>query len=323
MDFELSELQTELASAVRSFCAGRWPMEVVRAQGASGGRSVDRERWVALAETGVFSLCLSESAGGLGLSLADASVVFEQLGRALVPGPLVATHLAAGVVDGAAEGRVTVGIVEADAPGPHLVEHLDGIDVLLVLDGEGVRRVEPSEVVGVPVVRPLDAWTPMHEVVDLPDGIRIGGPAMADAFREKGCVLTSALLVGLAGASLDLAVDYAKEREQFGRPIGSFQAIKHILADMFARFEVARAAVHSAAVLADQPEVSDPVRARSGAKVLAGEAALLNGKAAIQVHGGMGFTWEVDAHLLLKRAWVLDTHFGSPDEHAVVLAELL
>lgn len=347
MDFEPTELQTELVNAIAAFCEGRWPLEVVRAQGAASlagadgsaadstadstaestaaasAPSVDRARWKDLADTGVFSLRLSEAKGGVGLRLADAALVFEQLGRALIPGPLVATHLAAGIVEGADTGDTVVGLVEANGAGPWFVEHLAGLDALLVLDDHGVRVVDPRDVVGARVGRPLDAWTPMTEVGVLPVGTRIGDSVMAEHMRADGIVLTAAMLVGLAGAALDTATAYAKVREQFGRPIGSFQAVKHILADMFARYEVARAATHSAAVLADQPEVSDPVRARRGAKLLASDAAILNGKAGIQVHGGMGFTWEVDAHLYLKRAWVLETHFGSSDEHAEALPALL
>jgi alkylation response protein AidB-like acyl-CoA dehydrogenase len=103
---------------------------------------------------------------------------------------------------------------------------------------------------------------------------------------------------------------------QFDRPIGSFQAVKHLLADMLVRAEMARVAVHAAAVALDDPEIGGVDRALSGAKALAGEAAVLNAKTAVQVHGGMGFTWEVDVHLYLKRAWLLDTQFGSADHHA-------
>ncbi|MCU1381280.1 MAG: acyl-CoA dehydrogenase protein, partial [Acidimicrobiales bacterium] len=145
----------------------------------------------------------------------------------------------------------------------------------------------------------------------------------ADRFRLQGTILAAALMVGSAHAVTDLAVRYAKEREQFGRPIGSFQAVKHLLADMAVRAAVAQAAVYAAGVTYDDPSVGDPARAASAAKVTAGDAAVRNGKGAIQVHGGMGFTWEVDAHLHLKRAWVLDTQFGSVDHHAEALADLL
>ena len=124
-------------------------------------------------------------------------------------------------------------------------------------------------------------------------------------------MLTAAFQLGLADRLTELAVAYAKERVQFDRPIGAFQAIKHLLADMLVRTEVARAAVYSAgrARSTRTPSARRVDRLVHGAKVVAGEAAIANGKTATQVHGGMGFTWEVDVHLYLKRAWVLDTHF--------------
>ena len=132
-------------------------------------------------------------------------------------------------------------------------------------------------------------------------------------------MLTAALQVGAAAWATELAVEYAKGRVQFGRPIGAFQAVKHLCADMAVRAEVARVAVQAAAVTADQPDVGDPRAAASGAKLLADEAALANGRSCIQVHGGMGFTWEVPAHLAYKRARVLSSQFGTAD----VLAESL
>ena len=150
---------------------------------------------------------------------------------------------------------------------------------------------------------------------------------------RDGSLLTAALQVGHAAAVLDLAVAYAKERHQFGQPIGAFQAVKHICADMLVRAEVARAGVQAAACLADAPDVAaaeaeaagcsaaDMVdRAVMGAKLLADEAALANARAAIQVHGGMGFTWEVPLHLHLKRARVLATSFGTGAELAAALS---
>jgi len=117
-----------------------------------------------------------------------------------------------------------------------------------------------------------------------------------------------------------MAVAYAKERRQFDRPIGSFQAVKHLLADMLVRQEVARAAVYAAGVHLDGEQAGEAERAVHGAKLLAAEAAVANGKSAVQVHGGMGFTWEVDVHLYLKRAVALASAFGTPEEHAEALA---
>jgi alkylation response protein AidB-like acyl-CoA dehydrogenase len=139
----------------------------------------------------------------------------------------------------------------------------------------------------------------------------------------EGAVLTAALLAGSAQAVLDLAVAYAKQRHQFGRPIGGFQAVKHILADMQVRASLAQAAVYAAGAHVDDPSLGPLRRAVAAAKITAGEAAVRNGRDAIQVHGGMGFTWEIDAHLHLKRAWALDPTFGAPSAHADVLADAL
>src|SRR5207302_2924605 len=154
-------------------------------------------------------------------------------------------------------------------------------------------------------------------------GVQLADAHEAARSRRTGAALVAAQLLGLAEATTDLAVAYAKERQQFERPIGSFQAVKHLLADMLVRAEVARAAVYAAGVHLDDRGLGDLHRAVATAKLLAGEAALANGKACVQVHGGMGFTWEVDAHLYLKRARVLDTVFGSTQTQAEVMAALV
>jgi alkylation response protein AidB-like acyl-CoA dehydrogenase len=311
VDFELTSDQEALRDGVRKLCEGRFPIDVVRA-------GFDRGRWGELADAGVFGLRLPESDGGVGLGLAEAVLVFEELGRAMVPGPVVGTHLAAGVVDGAD----VVTVVERSAP---VVDHLRVADAVCVLDDAGVWRVDPSAVDADDVAEPLDPLTPVSRVAvsGLPQGEQVAGADVAARWRVEGAVLTAALCLGLSEAATDLAVAYAKEREQFGKPIGAFQAVKHLCADMLVLAEVARAAVYAAGVTGDDPAVGDPVRAASVAKVSAGEAAVANGKSCIQVHGGMGFTWEVDAHLYLKRAWLLDQAFGSSDEHAARLAELI
>ncbi len=328
MDFEPTELQLELADGVRRLCAGHFPLERLRErEGAE--RVVDPAGWLRLGEAGVFDLCLAEAAGGAGLGLADAALVFEELGRALVPGPLVASHLAAGLVDGAADGTVVVGLLEDPGAGaggaglPAVVEDLADLDVLLVLSGAGVRSLDPRALGGSRLRRPMDPLTPVWSVEHLPAGSPVAGPDIADWWRRDGTVLTAALQVGLAAWSTDLAVGYARQRRQFGRPIGGFQAVKHLCADMAVRTEVARCAVHAAAVTVDQPDVGDALVAAAGAKLLADEAALANGRSCIQVHGGMGFTWEVPAHLAYKRARVLATQFGTGDELAAALADSL
>ena len=129
-----------------------------------------------------------------------------------------------------------------------------------------------------------------------------------------GTVLTAAMLLGVSECALTVARDYALEREQFGVPIGSFQAVKHILADMYVRTGLARSATYAAAAVYDDPGIDTPARAAAIAKLLAGEAALANARAAVQVLGGMGFTWAMPPNYLLKRAWVLEHSFGTADD---------
>jgi alkylation response protein AidB-like acyl-CoA dehydrogenase len=333
MDFRVGDDQRELAHGIRAMVQGRLPLEKLRDREGEE-HAIGADDWAALGETGVFALMLPEPEG-TGLGLADAVVVFEELGRALVPGPLVGTFLAAGagVADGAAEGRTRVGVHCAGRPAPVLVEHLGSLDALLVLAPDAPAQVvSPAPVGGARrVEHPLDPLTPLWRL----DAVPFGGTLVDHDGQlwSDGALLTAALQVGHAAAALDLAVAYAKERQQFGKPIGSFQAVKHMCADMLVRAEVARAAVHAAACLADAADVTraeaetagcspGQLRTRSvaGAKLLSDEAALANVRASIQVHGGMGFTWEVPLHLHLKRARVLSTSFGTPAELSADLA---
>jgi alkylation response protein AidB-like acyl-CoA dehydrogenase len=209
------------------------------------------------------------------------------------------------------------------AAGVPLVEHAGIATQLVIVDADGLFLRPMTEVGAVPVEVPLDPLTPVAMVADGTGGSggqRIGTATDAAAWRLRGTVLTATLQVGVARGGLDLAVRYAGEREQFGRVIGSFQAVKHLLAESLARVELARAAVLSAAVICDDPEAGDPAEAAAAAKVLADAAATAGGRTCVQIHGGMGFTWEVLAHLYLKRAWVQETAFGPADAHAVFLA---
>ncbi len=321
MDFLPTDDQQALREGVREVCADAFPRERLGELAASGA-GFDAALWSTLTDLGVFGLRLPEDQGGLGLGLADAALVFQELGRALVPGPLVGTFLAAGIDGVLAGAPVSVLDLSAEEPGrTPLVEHPSAITALVVLDGDEARLIPATELSLEPVAIPVDPLTPLGKARSLPTGTVI--PGGATRWRVEGAVLTAALEAGLAAACVDISTQYAKEREQFGRPIGSFQAVKHILADMHVRAVLASVAVDSAAVLLDQPEVGDPARAVASAKLLADEAAGLNAKWGVQVHGGMGFTWEVVMHYYLKRAWVHQTQFGDVETHADALALLL
>ncbi len=303
MNFDLGPDELALRDGIRELCARRFPMERVR-------EGFDRPGWRDLGEAGVFSLRLPEEQGGVGLGMTEAVIVFQELGRSLVPGPLVATHIAAGLVDGAATGECVVTMID----GSDLVEFGAQADAAIAL-GDRVILIDAG--LRGETVEPLDPLTPILRIE--PELEERNLDVDAALLRREGTVLTAALSSGIATRTVELAVEYAKEREQFGRPIGSFQAVKHICADMLVRAEVARAAVDAAGVLIDEA-TSDASSAVATAKLLGSEAAVANAKSCIQVHGGMGFTWEVDAHLYLKRAAVLASAFGGTDQQAELVA---
>ena len=286
MRFQLTEDQQALRGGVREMLARRFGPEALRAAVDEPGR-LDRSLWWELGAAGFFALRLPEDRGGVGLGLPEAALAFEEAGRALLPGPLVATHLAAGAVPGAATGEAVVAAV-----GNGLVEWLAEADVV---------RGDTS---GALPLRSVDPLTPLHRV-----------PADTSV-SPVAVLLTAAEQLGSATRACELAVQHARAREQFGQPIGAFQAVKHLCAEMLVRTETARAAVYAAAVTADPADID-------AARLLADEAAVRGARDCLQVHGGMGFTWEFEVHLHLKRAWVRTHRAGPATESEENLAAAL
>lgn len=316
MDFRLGDDQRALKKGVRDLLEGVFGREELRA--AVERPALDRALWRELGRAGFFSLRLAETEGGVGLGLPEAVVVFEEAGRALLPGPLVATHLLAGVVAGAAEGERVVGLCDATAR-PMLWEHPSDCDELVVLgaDGESSYRCEPEWLTAEPV-RSVDPLTPLARVVSRPRRARGSRRSRCEpdaaSLRRRAALLTAAQQLGGAGRTVETAVEYAGQREQFGAPIGSFQAVKHLCARMLVRTEVARSAVYAASVTESALDVA-------AAKLLADDAAVRNARDCLQVHGGMGFTWEADVHLYLKRAWLRAEQWQKAAEAEEALAD--
>ncbi|MEU9913536.1 acyl-CoA dehydrogenase family protein [Streptomyces sp. NPDC051001] len=283
MRFQLTDDQRALRDGVRALLARRFDREALWAAVDSPGR-LDRALWRELGEAGFFALRMPEGDGGVGLGLPEAVLAFEEAGRVLLPGPLVATHLAAGAVPGAADGSVVVAGVDGA-----LVEWLDAADV--------VRGAAAGAV----ALRSVDPLTPLH---------RTPGTAVTDSVAV---LLTAAEQLGTATRACELAVQHARTREQFGQPIGAFQAVKHLCAQLLVRAEVARAAVYAAAVTGNPADIA-------AARLLADEAAVRGARDCLQVHGGMGFTWESEVHLHLKRAWVRAQRGGGRTESEELLA---
>jgi alkylation response protein AidB-like acyl-CoA dehydrogenase len=305
MDFRLDDEQQALQDALAALCARHFA-EPARASDAA---------WNAFADTGGFGFLLSAEDGG---ALA-AAIAFEQLGAHLAGGPFLWTTLAAPVLPGAATGSMRVaGAVAAE---PLVVEYAANCDVVVVVHPDRIEQCRTADFPAAVAGEPFDPLTPAATFTPVPRGAVIGDADAARTFRRAGALLAAASLVGVAQGALAVATGYARERHQFGVPIGSFQAVKHLLADMYVRTELARSAMYAAAAMFDDPRAGDLDKAIATAKLLAGDAGIANGRTAVQVLGGMGFTWEMRPHYFLKRAWVLEQSFGTGDEHALALGD--
>jgi alkylation response protein AidB-like acyl-CoA dehydrogenase len=315
MDFRLDDEQRALRDAAHALAARHFDLATV---GGREGAPVAAAAWRAVADLGLFSLLAAGEPGGA----VEATVVLEQLGAQLASGPLRWTSLA--VMFGPEAGAVRVTGVDADdAHRPYVIEHGAESDSLLVLRADGVERCPVDALASSTEGAPLDPLTPVTVVDDLPRGEPVGRAGDARRLRLAGAILAAAELVGVAQGALDTAAAYALEREQFGVPIGSFQAVKHLLADMYVRVELARSATYAAAAIFDDARAGDVATATSAAKLLAGEAGIANGRSAVQVLGGMGFTWAMLPHYFLKRSWILDAAFGTGDTHALAVSAAL
>ncbi|WP_028644399.1 acyl-CoA dehydrogenase family protein [Nocardioides sp. URHA0020] len=317
MEFALTEEQQELATTVRMLLDRRADPRV---------ETYDEGLWSTLCEQiGVAALGIPEEYGGAGFSLFESLVVLEEVGRSLAPSPLLSSLVTAEALLAGADQdakarllpRIAAGEVAALAMEADAVDVLDGdlATVLVLVDGDDLYEVDPAS--------GERSWTPsMDQTIrlatvrsDLAGATRIGdGAAARDRAAQVGAAGCAALAAGLASRALEMTVSYSKARVQFGRPIGSFQALKHRMADMLVLAEMSRsaswAASYAVATRAADADVMTHV-----AKAYCSDAVAHLAGETVQLHGGIAITWEHDAHLVVKRAHALGQLFGSAREH--------
>jgi alkylation response protein AidB-like acyl-CoA dehydrogenase len=320
MDFDLSDDQLALRAAARDLLA-----DLAHPREADG---FDASLWKAMADQGWLGVEVPEADGGLGMGTVEAAVLMEELGRHVAPVPYLQTALALGALHRAGRADWVERLLAGDAIGTvaarpgALTIAAPLADVAVVVDGDGLVLVDltdrrPTREPAMDLTRPL-GWLAVAEG----EGERIGDADAARRLYDRAATGHAAEMLGAADRALTMAVDYAKEREQFGQPIGSFQAVKHRCADMLVDVEGMRSAVYYAAwsIGADHPDASI---AASTAKVWCSDAARRVMASALQVHGGIGFTWEHDLHLYLKRSQLDQVSFGDSAAHRERLAGLL
>jgi alkylation response protein AidB-like acyl-CoA dehydrogenase len=327
LDFTFGEDPLLFQATLRDFLAKECTPEVVRALWASeSGHSP--ELWARLTALGIPGAQVPEAHGGMGLDACSAVLLFEETGRAALPGPLLATAaVAAPLLAGLAPergaawlARIASGeaVVAVSDPSRPLVADAHLAALLLLVHDDEVHAVEPDRV-GLTRQPANDPGRRLFSVTWSPSAATrlacgAAGRALAEAALQRGALAAAAELCGVGERLVELAAGYAGQRRQFGQPIGAFQAVKHMLASVKVKLEYARPALYRAAwsVAHAAPGRGCHV---SMAKRLAGEAALQAARTALQVHGAIGYTWEQDLHIWMRRAWSLETAWGDGDFH--------
>jgi len=355
MQFGLSESQQMLKENARKFFAGECPMAEVR-RVMETHTAYDAALWAKMAEQGYTGIIFPEEFGGVGLGIVELVLLMEEAGRALLPGPLFSTvALAGAVIDAVAsaeqkkkylvpicsgEARSTLAMLESGVswdPRDARIAFADGrltgeklfvpdaaaADFMIVAAAGGVFAVDAkAQGMGIEPMKGMDLTRKLYSVrFESTPAERLGN---IDGLARGIEIATAALVAEMVGGmqrTLDMAVEYAKTRKQFGKPIGSFQAVQHQCADMYLETESARSAAYYAAWALQENAPDAPV-AVSIAKMYASDACRTVGNRGIQIHGGMGFTWENDGHLYYRRAKASESMFGSATFHRERIARL-
>jgi len=356
MQFGLSESQQILKETARKFFAGECPMATVRKL-IETETAFDAALWSRLAEQGFTGVTVPEEYGGMGLGAVELVLLMEEAGYALLPGPFFSTvALAAPVIDAlgtaaqkrkyltpiaAGEARSTVALVEPagswdpaqirlSAAGDRLtgtklfVTDAAGANFLVVVAQNGSFVVDAKA--GGLRIEPMKGMDLTRKIYSLDfkntPAEKLGGTGELARALDTAAAALAAEMIGGMQRVLETTVAYAKTRKQFGKPIGIFQAVQHLCADMYLETESSRSAAYYAA-WALQENTPDAAKAVSVAKMYASDAGRSVGNRGIQVHGGMGFTWENDLHLYYRRAKASETMLGDATFHRERIAKLV
>jgi len=327
MDFELSRDQEALRDAARDLLDAKAAPSVARAAMDRAGEP-DAALWAAMVEQGWPAIAVAEADGGVGLGWVEAAILLEQVGAHVAPAPVLGQLVALDVLATTEWGPGLVDGTQIAAIAPRFDEptvYAPSADVVVVTEDDrlvavDLRDRQPATEPAMDLTRTI-GWL-RADALEGALRLDVGGATERERVADLAAVAYSAELLGIAQRCLDLSVDYAKERVQFGRPIGSFQAIKHRCADMLVDVEGMRSAVYWAAWCVSVGHEDSSVAA-STAKCWCSDAALRVTASTLQVHGGIGFTWEHDVHLYLKRAHLDALSFGDATHHRTRLARLL
>ena len=332
MNFIFTEEQTQFKDAIKSFLAEECAPASIR-DGWQKNKSFNLERWKNLIELGVLSSNLPEKKGGLGMDQVTLALMVEEMGYAGLPEPVaeqiflvndVITFLPKNVTEAVEsnfnDGTQYIALAHPLAPNPLFLNDAAG---LILLDSSECKFIAKDDM-DFEIISSNDPSRELFKVSSMNDAISTSEnfDELNSAVSSRGSLMTAALLIGLAQKMIDLSSVYVLDRAQFGKPIGSFQAVKHMLADVAVKIEFAKPAVYRAAYSLSQNNPKSALHC-AHAKLMCTQAAELACKNSIQAHGAMGYTWEMDLHIYMRKAWSMMACWGNEDRQQELIYKTL
>ena len=332
MNFIFTEEQIQFKDAIKSFLAEECAPASIR-DGWQKNQSFNLERWKNLIELGVLSSNLPEEKGGLGMEQVTLALMVEEMGYAGLPEPVaeqiflvndvipfLPKNITEAVESNYNDGTQYIALAHPLAPNPLFLNDAAG---LILLDSSECKFIAKDDM-DFEIISSNDPSRELFKVSSMNDAISTSEnfDELNSAVSSRGSLMTAALLIGLAQKMIDLSSVYVLDRAQFGKPIGSFQAVKHMLADVAVKIEFAKPAVYRAAYSLSQNNPKSALHC-AHAKLMCTQAAELACKNSIQAHGAMGYTWEMDLHIYMRKAWSMMACWGNEDKQQEIIFKTL
>ena len=332
MNFIFTEEQIQFKDAIKSFLAEECAPASIR-DGWQKNKSFNLERWKNLIELGVLSSNLPEEKGGLGMDQVTLALMVEEMGYAGLPEPVaeqiflvndvipfLPKNVTEAVESNYNDGTQYIALAHPLAPNPLFLNDAAG---LILLDNSECKFIAKNDM-DFEIISSNDPSRELFKVSSMNDAISTSEnfDELNSAVSSRGSLMTAALLIGLAQKMVDLSSVYVLDRAQFGKPIGSFQAVKHMLADVAVKIEFAKPAVYRAAYSLSENNSKSALHC-AHAKLMCAQAAELACKNSIQAHGAMGYTWEMDLHIYMRKAWSMMACWGNEDKQQELIFKTL
>jgi alkylation response protein AidB-like acyl-CoA dehydrogenase len=322
MNFIFTEDQIQFRDAIKSFLTDECTPKSIR-EGWAAKQSFNSDRWQSLLELGVLNSNLSKDKGGLGMDQVTLALMVEEMGYAGLPEPvaeqtflindlmpLLPSNISKAIEENYDAGAKYISIAHPLAPNPLFLKNSAG---LILFDNSECKFIAKDDM-DFEIIASNDPSREIYKINSMKQTISSSEnfEELNSAVSARGALMTAALLIGLAQKMLDLSSAYVCDRNQFGKPIGSFQAVKHMLADVAVRIEFAKPAVYRAAYSLFENNPKSALHC-SHAKFMCAQASELACKNSIQAHGAMGYTWEMDLHIYMRKAWSMMACWGNED----------